>query len=141
VAYPVRRGALDSFQHPGRGILFTLRASQMAGRTTQTGELPARGYLSPQEFSGLSGLSLATVHRYLREGRLPYRQPAGHRGRILIPADALELVHPATSSDERPQAPEVRSTPERAQAATPARPSGPRPKWTRLAGPSLDKEN
>jgi hypothetical protein len=114
----------------------------MAGRTTQTGAPPEQRYLSPQEFSALSGLSLATVHRYLRNGRLPYRQPAGHRGRILIPADALELVIAATPPDEPPQAPAAPSTSAMTRPpVTPARPPGPRPKWTRLAGPSPDKEN
>ena len=61
----------------------------MAGRTTQTEAAQSRHYLSPHEFSGLSGLSLATVRRYLKRGRLPYRQPAGRRGRILI----LSLIH------------------------------------------------
>ena len=114
----------------------------MAGRTTEAGESPARRYLSPREFGALSGLSLATVRRYLRSGRLPYRQPAGRRGRILIPADALELVSAATPPDEPSQASVAPSTPAMTRPpVTPARPPGPRPKWARLAGPSPDKEN
>ena len=130
----MRRDDSDSFRNPGRGIPFTLRVGQMAGRSTQTGAPQARRYLSPQEFSGLSGLSLATVRRYLRNGKLPYRQPAGHRGRILIPADALDLLLAATSPEEPSQAPQVPPTTPRPQPpVTPTRPSGPRPKWTRLA--------
>ena len=114
----------------------------MAGRTTQTGESPARRYLSPQEFSELSGLSLSTVRRYLRNGRLPYRQPAGRRGRILIPAAALELSSAATPPGETSQARAAPSTPATTlPPVTPARPPGPRPRWTRLAGPSPHKEN
>jgi hypothetical protein len=114
----------------------------MAGRTTQTGAAPAPRYLSPQQFSGLSGLSLATVHRYLRNGRLPYQQPAGRRGRLLIPADALELLSAATPPGGPPRPPLSPSTTATTQApVTPARPPGPRPRWTRLAGPSPDKES
>src|SRR4051794_22015598 len=46
-------------------------------------------HLSPQEFSEQSGLSIASVRRYLRDGKLPFAQPGGPRGRILIPPDAL----------------------------------------------------
>jgi hypothetical protein len=114
----------------------------MAGRTTPTGAAQGQRYLSPQAFSGLSGLSLATVHRYLRSGRLPYRQPAGRRGRIVIPADALELLPGTTLPHGLTQAPVPPPTTATTQPpVTPARPPGPRPKWTRLAGPSPDKEN
>ena len=106
----------------------------MAGETNQFSEGHVRGYLSPQEFSRLSGLSLATVHRYLKKGRLPYRQPAGPRGRILIPADVLEAASPGAPG-------KVPSDPAAASAApgtnqpqeTPERRSGPPPKWTRFA--------
>jgi hypothetical protein len=54
-------------------------------------------FLSPQEFSQLSGLSLATVHRYLKNGKLLYRQPAGRRGRVLIPSNALATLACTTS--------------------------------------------
>lgn len=51
-----------------------------------------REALSPKEFVAKSGLSLATVRRYLRDGRLPSIQPGGRRCRVLIPASALALV-------------------------------------------------
>ncbi len=113
----------------------------MAGRTTEAGDLQGRQYLSPQEFSARSGLSLATVHRYLRRGRLPFLQPAGPRGRILIPADALERVLGEPCPAGPAQAPGASSTAATAPAPnTTVRPCGPRPKWTQLAGPSPDKE-
>jgi hypothetical protein len=46
-------------------------------------------FFSPQQFSEYSHLSLSTVHRYLKRGKLPYVQPGGERCRILIPASAL----------------------------------------------------
>jgi hypothetical protein len=114
----------------------------MAGRTAQTDDAQSKRYLSPLEFSGLSGLSPVTVRRYLRNGKLPYRQPAGRRGRILIPADALEFLDADTLSQRLPQAPVpphnlVNNSP----PAIADRPPGPRPKWTRLAGPYPDKES
>ncbi len=100
--------------------------------TDVAGELTLR-YLSPQEFSRLSGLSLATVHRYLKKGRLPYRQPGGPRSRILIPAVALEAA--ATVAEITPAA---------LVKAAPAVPSprlpGPRPRWAHPAGKSRAKE-
>jgi hypothetical protein len=82
-------------------------------------------HLSPKQFSELSGLSLATVHRYLRCGRLPYTQLGGRRHRILIPFDALDQVHKQMAE----------GPPLRAEAADrPSRQgprSGPTPRWMR----------
>jgi hypothetical protein len=110
---------------------------------TQTPDVPTepaadqtRRYLSPHEFSRLSGLSLATVHRYLKTGKLPFCQPAGRRGRILIPADALAAAGPATLPDE--------ATAGSADPASPSpthRLSGPRPRWARQAGPTQATED
>src|SRR5262245_5075038 len=113
----------------------------MAGRSTQAGEGQARRYLSPQEFSTLSGLSLSTVHRYLRRGRLPYQQPAGRRGRILIPATVLEQIADDPSSAGSAQAPVAPLAGTANSPRTSARPSGPRPKWIRLADPTPEKED
>lgn len=49
-----------------------------------------RDFLSPHEFVARSGLSSATVRRYLRDGRLPSIQPGGPRCRVLIPVTALQ---------------------------------------------------
>ena len=81
-------------------------------------------YLSPDEFSQLSGLSIATVRRYLRAGRLPHVQPAGSHGRILIPRDALDRLADPPPRDLPPSTPTSPS-----MAAPPNRPRGPRPRW------------
>lgn len=113
----------------------------MAGTTTPGAE-PLKRYLSPLEFSHLSGLSLATVHRYLKSGKIPRRQPGGHRSRILIPVDALE-----TPSSPEPALAGAAAPATSAEPATAAEPSpsvllpGPRPKWTRQAGPIPTKEH
>lgn len=65
-----------------------------------------REYLSPQEFVLRSGLSIATVRRYLRDGRLPSVQPGGRRSRVLIPVTALEpFVATAVRLSTQPIAP------------------------------------
>ena len=56
---------------------------------------PESAYLSPAEFVELSGLSLSTVRRYLRDGCLPKFQPGGSRCRVLIPRVALDTVEAA----------------------------------------------
>ena len=54
--------------------------------------IPIRKHLSPAEFAVESGLSLATVRRYLKSGRLPKVQFGGFRCRVLIPREALQLA-------------------------------------------------
>ena len=54
-----------------------------------TSQSDGRESVSPQEFARLSGLSLATVRRYLSDGRLPSVQPGGRRCRVLIPRGVL----------------------------------------------------
>jgi excisionase family DNA binding protein len=82
-------------------------------------------YLSPQEFARLSGLGIATVRRYLKAGRLPFTQPAGHRGRVLIPRAALKPpaasppAAPAGHGPAPPSHPVVSDLP------------GPTPRWRR----------
>ncbi len=123
----------------GAGSRHQAAVNQMAGNTTPDGTTPKR-FLSPKEFSQFSGLSLATIHRYLKMGKLPYRQPAGPRGRILIPAEAL-----AIASVTGPPAPQEQATYPaflpHPQTTAPLPPlSGPRPRWTRQANPTRTEE-
>lgn len=46
-------------------------------------------YLTLQEFSERTGLSLATVRRRIKDGSLPVWQPGGHRTAIRIPESVL----------------------------------------------------
>jgi len=46
--------------------------------------------LTIEELSRHSRLSVATLHRLKRAGRIPYFQPAGKGGRLLFPVDAIE---------------------------------------------------
>jgi excisionase family DNA binding protein len=94
---------------------------------------PAAGdrvFLAPSEFAERTGLSLATVRRYIAAGRIPVAQPGGFRSRVLIPRDALVLPRPAPQGQRQLAADPDRH---RDAAENPAnnadRLSGPRPGW------------
>ncbi len=111
----------------------------MAGNTTPDATRPKR-FLSPREFSELSGLSLATIHRYLKNGKLPYRQPAGPRGRVLIPTEALAIT-PIPNAPMQQAAATAPPLLPHAQTTAQLPPlSGPRPRWTRQTNPNRTKE-
>jgi hypothetical protein len=106
----------------------------MSGKATNSAEQGGRWYLSPAEFSRRSGLSLATVHRYLKGGKIPFRQPGGPCTRILIPVDALE----SASAGAIDAGPDLIASQGMDSSLVPAeRPAplpGPKPKWTSLGG-------
>jgi excisionase family DNA binding protein len=79
----------------------------------------ARGYLGIEELAAYTGLSVSTLRRLWRRGRITGFQPGGPRTRVVFPPDAIEQA--------------VRLPPD-PRAGTPARPAdaprrGPRPKW------------
>jgi hypothetical protein len=108
----------------------------MAG--IQLSRQTGKEFLDVQEFSAATGLSVATVRRYLRKGHVHFVQPAGPRGRILIPSSALACLQPNLKS--------VIAMNGINDAATEGQPSnhddvsterlpGPQPRWERaLAG-------
>src|SRR5262245_37496200 len=84
--------------------------------------------ISPIEYGRRMGLSLPTVRRYIKAGRIPVIQPGGKRCRVLIPvsalhsqsASAIETVEvPPEEPQRSPDVPDPRAT----------RPSGPTPQW------------
>ena len=79
--------------------------------------------LTIAELSARSRLSLATIHRLKRDGKIPFFQPAGKGGRLLFPSDAIERAG-AFQVDTVPPV----STP---VPIEPTRLSGPQPKWRR----------
>lgn len=85
-----------------------------------SGALPTE-YFSPMEFARLTGLSLSTVHRRIRDKSLPVLQLGGPRTAIRIPRAALLRAHEPPSSSE-PPAPSLTEAP-------PKRRRGPRPRW------------
>ena len=84
-------------------------------------EKAAAKLLTIQELSINSRLSIATLHRLKRQGKLPFLQPAGKGGRLLFPPDAIERCAAADFSEQI-----TLFTP---AAKPPRQLSGPRPGW------------
>jgi len=57
-------------------------------------------FVSPAQFSSLTGLSLSTVWRRLAAGDIPKVQPGGRRCRVLIPRPALASLAALEIVDE-----------------------------------------
>jgi excisionase family DNA binding protein len=83
---------------------------------------PARTYLTYDELHVKTGLSLSTLRRRVKEGRLPFFQPGGPRTRVVFPADVIERLLSSVPIREQPQEPAP-------MPSSPAGPRGPRPKW------------
>ena len=79
--------------------------------------------LTLKEFSDLSKLSPATIHRLKRLGKIPFFQPSGPRGKLFFPADAVEQAANAASNDSFPAF--------SGTAKTKVHLSGPCPAWMR----------
>lgn len=83
-------------------------------------------YLTIDELSRRSGLSASTLHRLKNAGKIPFFQPAGKRGRLLFPADAIEQsARSVPPRDEQPAVADARK-----------RLSGPQPKWLQPPSPN-----
>jgi hypothetical protein len=95
---------------------------------------PSEGQLSQfltiQELSATGRLSIATIHRLKRQGKIPYFQPADKHGRWLFPADAIERASQAASSPV--------ANHESATAEPPMHLSGPCPAWMKANTPSSE---
>src|SRR4051794_12805110 len=49
-------------------------------------------YLSISQFSARSGLSVPTLRRYVRDGKIKALQPGGRGAKLLFPLNALESL-------------------------------------------------
>lgn len=95
----------------------------------------AKKYLSLEELSALTGLSVSTLRRRVRDGSLPTWQPGGRRTRLLFPLELVDAAMSAVSSDTNSQGdapPESTNAREATQssqesAGTPL--AGPTPRW------------
>ncbi len=81
--------------------------------------------ITVEELSSRCRLSIATLHRLKRQGKIPFFQPAGKGGRVLFPADAIEraaalVAAPSNSLSSDGQ---------------PKHLSGPRPAWMKTPNP------
>ncbi|WP_428306234.1 helix-turn-helix domain-containing protein [Lacipirellula sp.] len=82
--------------------------------STQPSE-STRQYLTPYQAVAVTGLSLSTVWRYIRSGKLPVYQPGGPRCRVMIPREALQGI--------------VASVETACRTAPARKRSGPRARW------------
>ncbi len=80
-----------------------------------------REYLTLDEFQKRCGLSIVTLRRYVKSGKLESVQAAGRGHRILIPRDALDKLRTAPKKSPDP----IRVGPP-AKISTL---SGPKPRW------------
>lgn len=98
---------------------------------TQSVETTSIDWLTPKAFAKESGLSLATVYRYLASGALPKFQPAGQNCRIAIPRSALCCLDPQAAL------PGIAPTTSKTATAVhkPTHLSGPAPAWTKSRRP------
>lgn len=87
----------------------------MSGESSDTNK-----FLTRKQFVHESGLSLATVDRYLRDGHLQKVQFAGKRSRVLIPRSELHRGQTPTSA-----------APPTPTENRPSQRMGPKPKWKR----------
>jgi hypothetical protein len=91
---------------------------------------PDSRYLDIKQFSATAGLSVATIRRLARDGRIPYFQPAGKGGKLLFPPDALELAAGGTIwANAQPRPANPGRAEQRGQPSQPGRLSGPAPAW------------
>ncbi len=76
--------------------------------------------LTLAEFSERSRVSTATLHRWIKAGKIPCYQPGGKHGRLFFPINAIEVATTPTATAPAAAAPSQK-----------ARLSGPAPKWKR----------
>src|SRR5437764_108619 len=106
----------------------TLPTSQAIGPSPK-GVPPAISrphYLGYEDLQVRTGLSLSTLRRRVREGRIPFFQPGGPGTRIIFPEDVIERLLQPTHTHIAPEQPPEPS-------AYPTPPRGPKPKWQRGA--------
>jgi excisionase family DNA binding protein len=80
--------------------------------------------LTVEELSQLTGLSVSTIRRRVKDGTIPFLQPGGPRSRIAFPADIVERLLQITSHRSPDTEPIAEMPPVKPQC-------GPQPKWQR----------
>jgi len=108
----------------------------------QSKQSPGKAFLAVDEFSMATGLSESTVRRYIKKDRLPFTQPGGPRGRILIPAEALTSHGPPKKPDDSTRRPAADGLPSETKSPnniSRERLPGPKPRWARGSETLLDK--
>jgi hypothetical protein len=95
-------------------------------------EIP-RQYLTLKELCQKSRFSPATIHRLKARGLIPFLQPAGPRGHLRFPLDALDACRQKLNGGE--EAMRSESEPPK-KSGQPKKLTGRRPKWM-LTSPGI----
>jgi excisionase family DNA binding protein len=93
--------------------------------STNATEKPTPVYLTYKALSAKTGISLSTLRRRVKEGKLQHCQPGGKRTRVIFPQDVVERL--MRTDDHNPEP--TRESPPLTGGAD--RRSGPAPKWLR----------
>jgi excisionase family DNA binding protein len=105
------------------------------GSESPTAIQPSHACLTYDDLSTLTGLSLSTLRRRVKEGKLPFIQPGGRRTRIVFPRDVMEqllqpvkpVCCPSGATNRGPVSPDGVSA---RREPTPSPPThGPLPRW------------
>jgi len=86
--------------------------------------------LTIQELSEKCRLSISTIRRLKRQGKIPHFQPAGKGGTLLFPPDAIEQT---VANPQTPASPPSGQSDGKTQ-----RLSGPRPAWMQPMTPEKE---
>jgi excisionase family DNA binding protein len=88
-------------------------------------------FLSIAEFARLARLSISTIRRYMKAGKLPYVQIGGPRSRVLFAADVLDhfVSQSSLTSSHIEEAASSPSCEAARQDNAPKQIPGPCPKW------------
>jgi hypothetical protein len=90
----------------------------------------SRPYLTVEELSALTTLSVSTLRRLYKRGLIVGFQPGGPRTRIVFPSDALEQLARTMAGTAIP-------TPCNPSESTKTPQRGPRPKWLDASGAGM----
>jgi excisionase family DNA binding protein len=86
----------------------------------------AKTFLTREELSARTGLSVSTIHRLKRAHLIPFYQPGGKGSRVLFPPNAIEVANRANPDDISTVSQEA-TVP--SEPVLPKRLPGPRPRW------------
>ena len=109
-------------------MVFMLDERQGEPRPLEANHAPGRAgrYLSIEDLSAETGLSVSTLRRLVKRGVLVAHQPGGPRHRLVFAQDAIERASAATRPVGSTATP---TTPPPTPTAHPQR--GPQPRWCR----------
>jgi hypothetical protein len=89
-------------------------------------------YISITKLSAISGLSVSTLRRRVKDGSLPVIQPGGRRSRLLFRRDVLDTLSTVAHESTSTPAPSAEEAPCEDPTTPAVQPlPGPRPRWTR----------